>query len=203
MSPHTDDAELGCGGTMARLLEEGKDVFVAAFSTARQSLPAGADPNTLKDEFFESMQLLGIPRDNLYIYDYEVRKFSYFRQEVLEDLVKLRRYINPDVVLLPSGSDVHQDHRVLHDEGLRAFKTLTVLGYELPWNNITFSAEAFVTLAERHVAAKWRALQMYRSQFELQRNYFSLDFIKGLARVRGVQVGELYAEAFEVVRMKW
>ena len=39
LAPHTDDAELGCGGTIARFLEEGKKIYVAAFSTARASLP--------------------------------------------------------------------------------------------------------------------------------------------------------------------
>jgi len=41
LAPHTDDAELGCGGTIARLLTDGADVFVAAFSTAEESLPPG------------------------------------------------------------------------------------------------------------------------------------------------------------------
>jgi hypothetical protein len=51
--------------------------------------------------------------------------------------------------------------------------------------------------------AKWDALQEYKSQFELARPYFSWEFIEGLARVRGVQVKSTYAEAFEVMRLKW
>jgi hypothetical protein len=51
--------------------------------------------------------------------------------------------------------------------------------------------------------AKWEALQAYKSQFELGRPYFSREFIEGLARVRGVQVKSPYAEAFEVMRLKW
>ena len=49
LAPHTDDAELGCGGTIARFLEEGKKMYVAAFSTARASLPEGANPDQLRD----------------------------------------------------------------------------------------------------------------------------------------------------------
>jgi LmbE family N-acetylglucosaminyl deacetylase len=203
LAPHTDDAELGCGGTIARLLTDGADVFVAAFSTAEESLPPGAKPNRLRDEFLAAMQTLGIPHDNALVFEYPVRRLSYYRQELLEELVKLRKQIDPNMVFLPSSSDLHQDHQVLNAEGLRCFKDMTVWGYELPWNNIGFPAQAFVTLEPCDLQAKWEALQAYKSQFELGRPYFSREFIEGLARVRGVQVKSPYAEAFEVMRLKW
>jgi LmbE family N-acetylglucosaminyl deacetylase len=203
LAPHTDDAELGCGGTIARLLREGGEVFVAAFSTAEESLPAGAAPTLLRDEFLSSMQILGIPPDKTFVFGYPVRRLSYHRQELLEELVKLRSQINPGMVFLPSASDLHQDHQVLNIEGLRCFKDMTVWGYELPWNNIGFPSQAFVTLEPCDLQAKWRALQAYKSQFEVGRAYFSREFIEGLARVRGVQVKAPYAEAFEVMRIKW
>ena len=203
LAPHTDDAELGCGGTIARLLREGSDVFVAAFSTAEGSLPPGAAPTRLRDEFLCSMQVLGIPPDKTFVFGYPVRRLSYHRQELLEELVKLRNQVNPNMVFLPSASDLHQDHQILNAEGLRCFKDMTVWGYELPWNNIGFPAQAFVTLEPCDLHAKWEALQAYKSQFELGRPYFSREFIEGLARVRGVQVKAPYAEAFEVMRLKW
>jgi N-acetylglucosamine malate deacetylase 1 len=203
LAPHTDDAELGCGGTIARLLREGEDVFVAAFSTAEESLPPGAAPTRLRDEFQVAMQTLGIPLENILVFGYPVRRLSYYRQELLEELVKLRSQVNPGMVFLPSASDLHQDHQVLNIEGLRCFKDMTVWGYELPWNNIGFPAQAFVTLEPCDLQAKWKALQAYKSQFELARPYFSWEFIEGLARVRGVQVKAPYAEAFEVMRLKW
>ncbi len=203
LAPHTDDAELGCGGSMAKFLENGIEVHVAAFSTARASLPKGSDPDLLRKEFLAAMNHFEIPREHLYIYDYEVRKLNYFRQEVLEELVKLRNSIAPDMVLVPSGSDVHQDHQVLYAEGLRAFKEVTLWGYELPWNHISFSAQAFITLEERHLEKKWEALQLYKSQFEKQRQYFTKEFVYGLAKVRGTQVRSSYAESYEVIRTKW
>lgn len=202
LAPHTDDVELGSGGTIARMLEEGVEVTVAAFSTAQESLPPGARPDTLKSEFFTAMMTLGVPDANVVVYDYPVRKLSYHRQEVLEELVRLRRAVRPDTVLLPAGTDLHQDHQVLYNEGLRAFKDLSVLGYELPWNHIEFPAQAFVQLERRHVDAKLRALQAYASQIELQRPYFTAEFIEGLARVRGVQVKCEFAEAFQVLRIR-
>jgi LmbE family N-acetylglucosaminyl deacetylase len=203
LAPHTDDAELGCGGTIARLLKDGADIFVAAFSTAEESLPPGAAPTRLRDEFLSAMQSLGIPPDKTFVFGYPVRRLSYYRQELLEELVKLRNQVNPNMVFLPSASDLHQDHQVLNAEGLRCFKDMTVWGYELPWNNIGFPAQAFVTLERCDLQMKWEALQAYKSQFELARPYFSWEFIEGLARVRGVQVKAPYAEAFEVMRLKW
>jgi len=202
LAPHTDDAELGCGGTIARLLEEGAQVHVAVFSTAEDSLPVGTRYGTLKDEFYNAMSIMEISSENLTVHDYPVRRLSYHRQEVLESLIELRTRIQPETVLLPAGTDLHQDHQVVNVEGLRAFKDITVWGYELPWNHVEFSANAFVVLDESHLQKKWLALQSYKTQLELSRPYFSWEFVQSLARIRGIQVKTSYAEAFEVIRIR-
>jgi N-acetylglucosamine malate deacetylase 1 len=203
LAPHTDDVELGCGGTIARFLEEGSEIYVAVFSTAEKSVPKGFPKTALRDEFHRAMTLLGIQEDRLKIFDYEVRTLSYHRQEILDELIALRKSIRPDMVFLPSGEDLHQDHQTVFNEGLRAFKEITLWGYELPWNTITFPTRGFVTLEERHIRKKWKALQAYKTQFAAQRPYFTLDYIKGIATVRGIQVKAKYAEAFDTVRTKW
>lgn len=203
LAPHTDDAELGCGATIAKLIEEGVSVYVAVFSTAEQSLPKGFSPGALKREFYASMAILGVPPPNLRVFDFEVRKLSYSRQEVLENIVQMRKEIRPDAVFLPSSYDLHQDHQVIHCEGVRAFKEITLMGYELPWNNINFPAVGFFAVEEKHLALKCKALSVYRTQLSMAKAYFKTEFIKGLACVRGVQVAVPYAEAFEVMRAKW
>lgn len=202
LAPHTDDAELGCGATISRFLADGMDVHVAAFSTAEDSLPPGSYKTTLLDEFLQSMAILGVPEKNCRAYNYPVRRFASHRQEVLDTMIELRRLFKPDVVLGPASSDIHQDHQVIYAEGLRAFKDMTIFGYELPWNQINFRANAFVIVEQRHVDAKWTALRAYVSQLELGRPYFTEDFIKGLARVRGTQVKTDFAEAFELVKIR-
>jgi LmbE family N-acetylglucosaminyl deacetylase len=203
LSPHTDDAELGCGGTIVRLLEHGAEITVAAFSLAKESLPPGSAPDRLRGEFLRAMKTIGIDPQRTVVYDFPVRRFSHQRQELLDELVELRRKVNPDVVFVTSSTDVHQDHQVLHNEALRTFKDNTLWGYELPWNSLRFTPQAFVTLKQDHLDHKWAALQAYESQLELQRPYFSKEFIESLARVRGMQVRAQFAEAFEVVRVKW
>jgi predicted nucleic acid-binding protein len=81
---------------------------------------------------------------------------------------------------------------------LRAFKKCTIFGYEQPWNNITFDTTAFIRLEERHIAKKVEALNCYESQKD--RIYLNEEFIRSLARTRGVQINSRYAEAFEVIR---
>ena len=95
--------------------------------------------------------------------------------------------------------DIHQDHTTVAQEGLRAFKNTTILGYELIWNNLTFNTQCFVKLQQSDIEAKITALKEYHSQGK--RDYLSEDFIYSLAKARGVQAGCEYAEAFEVIRL--
>jgi N-acetylglucosamine malate deacetylase 1 len=199
LAPHTDDGELGVGGSIVKMINAGVEVYYAAFSTAAQSVPAGFPKDILKTEVKSATQKLGIDPSRLIIFDYEVRKLNYSRQEILEDLVKLRNDINPDLVLLPSLADIHQDHSTIAQEGLRAFKQKTILGYELIWNNLTFSTSCFVKLDKSHIQTKCAALREYSSQ--KHRDYLSEEFIFSLAKTRGVQIGSEYAEAFEVIRL--
>jgi len=116
----------------------------------------------------------------------------------LEEMVKLKKDINPDLVFIPSINDLHQDHHTIAMEGLRAFKQRSVISYELPWNNITFRTQAFVKLSEENIKKKVEALKAYESQKD--RFYASEEFIRSLAITRGTQINSKYAEAFEVMR---
>jgi len=198
LAPHTDDGELGAGGTISKLIEEGADVYYFAFSTAETSVPEGFPKDILKTEVMNATTKLGIVKENVIIYNYEVRKLNYARQEILEDLMKRKRDLKPDLVLMPALGDIHQDHSTIAQEGLRAFKNCTILGYELIWNNLTFNTTSFVQLEKKYIQAKCDALREYKSQGS--RDYMSEAFIFSLARTRGVQIGSQYAESFEVVR---
>ena len=198
LAPHTDDGELGCGGSIARFIKEGKKVFYAAFSTAEESVDPEFPNNILETEVKAATKKLGIKRKNLFIYNNEVRKLNYIRQEILEELIKLKKKIDPDIIFMPSINDIHQDHSTVAREGLRAFKDRTILGYELIWNNITFNTSTFIILQHNHVQSKVDALQEYKSQKD--KAYMSQDFVFSLAKSRGVQIGKEYAECFEVIR---
>lgn len=199
LAPHTDDGELGCGGTISKFIEEGKEVHCVAFSIAEDSVPEGFPKDALVHEFTNAMKTLGLKDDYFRTFRYRVRHFTSYRQEILEDIVKLRAEINPDLVFVPSPNDIHQDHQVIASEGLRAFKKISILGYELPWNNIIFETRSFVKLKKSHVEKKIAALKCYHTQ--KHRSYLNEEFIWGLAKTRGTQFESDYAESFEVIRM--
>ena len=200
LSHHTDDVELSAGGTIARFVEEQKDVYVGVFSHAEKSIKGSLPKKILLDESKKSLTLLGVPFSNVHYFDFEVRNFSKDRQEILEDLIRLRDEVQPDLVFLPSTSDVHQEHHPIQMEGLRAFKPFSsIFGYEHPWNNLTFTTDVFINLSQAHVDKKIQALNCYESQRD--KPYFNPDYVTSLTKVRGNQIGVAYAEAFELIRL--
>jgi N-acetylglucosamine malate deacetylase 1 len=198
LAPHTDDGEFGCGGTIVKLIDEGHEVFYAAFSACQQSVLPQFPSDILITEVKEATKILGVKPENLILFDYDVRTFGYHRQAILDDLIKLRAEINPDLIFMPAMNDVHQDHHTIAEEGMRAFKFKSIMSYELPWNNFSFSTSSFVHLDEKYIKTKVDALKAYQSQ--AHRPYSDEDFIRSVARTRGVQIGTRYAEAFEMVR---
>lgn len=199
LGAHPDDGELGCGGTIARLTEEGKEVFYFVFSKCEKSISDEFPKDVLTSEFEKAVEKLGVKKSNTRILDFSVRDFPEFRQDILEELVKIRKEINPDIILLPSSYDIHQDHSVMYQEGIRAFNQRTILGYELPWTNRSFAYSAFMNIDENHLEAKIKSAEEYLSQ--KHRKYMDPDFIKGWARMRGMQSNVKYAEAFEVIQL--
>ena len=199
LGPHTDDGELGCGGLMAKRKAAGHDVKYAVFSSCRRSAPGSLPQDILVSEVRQAAQILGLNvESDLILFDYDVRTFPQFRQNILEDMIQLRADYKPDLVLCPSLNDIHQDHSTVAHEALRAFKKQSILCYEEPWNNIAFSTQAFEALDETHLRIKLEALGAYKSQ--AKRPYFGEQSIRSLAVMRGCQLEGGYAEAFEVVR---
>jgi LmbE family N-acetylglucosaminyl deacetylase len=201
LSPHTDDGELGAGGTISRFLIEGKEVHYFVFSLCESSIPEGLPKDILKKECFNSLKVLGILPERTHVKNYQVRTFPEHRQGILDNLIEFRNHKAPDLVLVPSSHDVHQDHAVIYWEALRAFKRdSSIWGYEHPWNNLTFTTDIFIGLDEEHVEAKIKALKQYKSQQD--HVYMDDKNIRSLMITRGAQINNKpYAEAFELIRL--
>jgi len=201
ISPHTDDAELGCGGSIAKFIKDGHELLWIVFSTAEESLPKGLSNDTLKKEFLCVVKDLGLKEKNYIIFNFKVRNLSEHRQEILDELIKLREKFKPQITIGPSLNDFHQDHQVVAREMVRAFKTTSsIICYELPWNHITFNTQLFIKLERDFIDKKCKILNNYKSQILKEKPYFSGEYIYGLAKIRGVQCYSEYAEAFEVIR---
>ena len=142
---------------------------------------------------------LGIPQKNIKTLRYRVRQFPSYRQDILEDLIKIKNIINPDLVFIPCSFDIHQDHKTIYEEGIRAFKKTSILGYELPWNNLEINTRCYVKLEEVDIINKINAIESYKSQSF--RNYTDKEYIRALAQIRGRQIDLALAESFEVIRL--
>lgn len=198
LAPHPDDMEFGCGGFVSRLIEEGKEIRLVVFSDCAKSLPHGLTAANLIEEQITSARILGLSKENIDFLDFSVRDFPKYRQEILEKLVEYKSNYNPDLVLCPSNDDWHQDHKTVCNESIRAFKSCTILGYELPWNAIDSKINYHVRLSEHNLTKKSKAISCFRSQNF--RPYFSPDLFFSLARLRGTQIRTEYAEGFELIK---
>jgi LmbE family N-acetylglucosaminyl deacetylase len=198
LAPHPDDGEFGAGGSLSRWASEGRTIHYVAFSPCIASLPEGSPMDLLHSELMNATSKLGIDSFNVHLADFPVRKFPAMRQEILEMMVKMNKEMKPDLVLVPNSKDIHQDHHTIYQEGLRAFKHSSIIGYELPWNSLDFKSNFHVRLTKEQVKKKYEAVCEYKSQ--TKRAYHDEAFLEGLARLRGTQVGTEFAEAFELIR---
>lgn len=203
LAPHTDDGEFGAGGSIAKWIEFGHEVYYVAFSFCLIAPGREPDPNHMcssapSSEAKNAMEVLSIPLKNVILLNYPVRNFPAFRQQILDEMIRLRDQIQPDIVVLPSDADTHQDHDVIASEGFRAFKRASIIGYEMVYNNRQFDANLFIPLSQKYLDLKIEAIKCYKSQFG--RIQDTDDFIRSLAIMRGAQIGVKYAEAFSVTR---
>jgi LmbE family N-acetylglucosaminyl deacetylase len=193
IAPHIDDVELGAGATIHHLNKNNQVYYVGL------SLPPLVDSHTLLEEFHESSRILGLDPERVILRNFNPRNLFDARGDILQLFFDLNKDLKPDLVLIPNSQDIHQSHEVVFAEARRAFKYITVLGYELPWNSLDFSMDVFITVDREDVEAKVAAVNAYRTQ--KNRMFFSNDIVGDLARVRGKQIGREYAECFELTRL--
>lgn len=202
LSPNPDAAILGCGATINKMVEQGKNVYCAILSPQVKS----ADATTfsefdLEQELTRAYESLEVPRTNITTSSFEQRIYPEKRQQILDYLVNLQTLVHPDVVFVPSFDDMHQDHLTLAEESFRAFKETSIYSYELPWNRITTVINCYNVVSEKNIAKKTTALQQFTSQLSRGHTYYTPRYIKGLANTRGCAIQYPYAESFEIVRL--
>lgn len=200
LSAHTDDMELGAGATVQMLIDSGVSVKSIVFSDCKESVDtAQFSSDVLRKECEAAASHMGI--DDLTVLEFPVRNFPECRQAILELIYKERKDVSFDLVFTPWTGDLHQDHRVVAEETLRAFmKTqATVLGYEILGNCPGFSPQTLVPISEQRVKRKIATLHKYESQV-VRRGYFKDNAIKGQMAYYGALVNSAYAEGFVVYK---
>jgi LmbE family N-acetylglucosaminyl deacetylase len=202
LAPHADDLELGCGGTVARLVGEGHDIYQLCFSLAPKDISEPYDEPQRLGELLESFRVLHGTRLRVStVATFFHRDFGRVRQEILDEIIKEKKEIEPDMVILPCANDRHQDHQVIYAEGVRGLKGLkgvkTILGYDTPWNHM-INGNFFVPLTKGDVEKKIEAIACYESV--KHKPYADPEFLWAWARFRGLQAGCEFAEVHELIR---
>tara|TARA_R110001632_G_scaffold28927_2_gene77004 strand:+ start:27587 stop:28204 length:618 start_codon:yes stop_codon:yes gene_type:complete len=193
IAPHLDDIELGLGATIHKLSEDNTIHYLGL------SMPPLVEKEIFMQEFWDSCKHLKLSKKRMVLKDYNPRDLFKDRMDILQLFYDTNKAIKPDIVFVPNSKDIHQSHQVTYQEARRAFKYSTILGYELPWNSMSFDMDVFIEVSKENIEAKQESINSFKSQKE--RTFFSNDIITDLARLRGKQIGKEFAECFELTRI--
>ncbi|HWS24561.1 MAG TPA: PIG-L family deacetylase [Anaerolineales bacterium] len=194
LGAHPDDIELGAGAFLHHILPENEVLCVTL--SDNQMNPA---LKNIVNEHFASFEKLGLRKDNVIVEKFETRKFPEQRQEVLEYLLKLRREYKPDLILTHTRSDVHQDHNVITEESLRAYRGTTVLGFDVVRSSYGFFPHFLVGVTEADVEAKLAALAEYKTYHD--KYYFDPALLRATMIRHGALAEKPFAEGFDILRI--
>jgi LmbE family N-acetylglucosaminyl deacetylase len=194
LGAHPDDIELGCGALLAHIA--GKAELLCVTLSDNQNNPK---LKSLVDEHYASMAILGVPRERVLVKSFETRNFPRDRQEILEYLYELSREHRPDLVFVHSSADIHQDHRVVTEEALRAFRGVSVLGFDVFRSSYGFFPHFLVEVEEQDVERKLNALAAYETYAD--KYYFDPEVMRATLVRNGALAERPYAEGFDILRI--
>jgi LmbE family N-acetylglucosaminyl deacetylase len=189
LGAHSDDLEIGCGGTIMRLLAE-RDVRV-------RWVVFGCVGKRSEEARRSAEALLGAARDKqVELHGFRDGFFPYAGKEIKEVFEALKGQVSPDLILTHTRKDLHQDHRLVNELTWNTFRNHLILEYEIPkYDGDMGSPNFFVRLDDALLQRKIRHLMDF---FATQRDkrWFDEETFRGLLRLRGVEAGVRYAEAF-------
>lgn len=194
LGAHPDDIELGCGALIHNV--GGKSEMLCVTLSDNQKNPL---LKNVVEEHYRSMAELGVPRESVVLRDFTTRLFHDSRQEILEYFLKLRKEFKPDIIFVHSRQDIHQDHNTMTDEALRAFRGITVLGFDVVRSSYNFFPHFLVEVSEEDANAKVRALAQYETYAD--KYYFQPELLKATMIRHGTLAERPFAEGFDILRI--
>jgi LmbE family N-acetylglucosaminyl deacetylase len=194
LGAHPDDIELGCGALLNHISKQ-TDVLCVTLSDNQKN----PDLQNVKNEHFESMAVLGVSEEKIILGPFTTRIFQDSRQDILEYFLKLRREFQPDLIFVHSKQDVHQDHLTMTDEALRAFRGITVLGFDVVRSSYGFFPHFLVEVSEEDVNKKIEALSCYETYRD--KYYFNSELTRAIMIRHGALAERRFAEGFDILRI--
>jgi len=194
LGAHPDDIELGCGALLHHIVKQ-TDVLCVTLSDNQKN----SELQNVKVEHYEAMAVLGVPKKKIILGPFITRVFPDSRQEILEYFLKLRKDFKPDLIFVHSKQDVHQDHNTMTDEALRAFRGITVLGFDVVRSSHGFFPHFLVEVTEEDVNKKIEALSKYETYRD--RYYFNSELTRSIMVRHGALAERPFAEGFDILRI--
>jgi LmbE family N-acetylglucosaminyl deacetylase len=192
LGAHSDDIEIGCGGTILRLLSECDDVevhWVVLGSSGKRNGEAKESANKFLSDAIKKKIVIGNFKDGF---------FPYIGEEIKNFFEKLKKRVSPDIIFTHYRHDLHQDHRIISELTWNTFRDHLILEYEIPkYDGDLGSPNVFVHLEEMICQRKIDTiLRCFESQ--RGRHWFTADTFQSLMRLRGIECNSSsrYAEAF-------
>jgi LmbE family N-acetylglucosaminyl deacetylase len=192
LGAHPDDIEIGCGGTILRLIEEvpGAQFYWAVFS---------GDEERGK-EAYESAKvfLKKVKAKKIDVQDFRESYFPFIGAKIKDYFEKLKNIFSPDIVFTHYANDAHQDHRLISNLTWNTFRHHFILEYEVPkYDGDLGTPNLYVHLNESDVRRKAKYIfDIFRTQKE--KEWFTEETFRSILRIRGVESNSpsKYAEAF-------
>ena len=215
ISPHADDEILGCGGFISKYSKKNYYINVLILTNANKGAPEIYSTEEIKNiriEAKKANKLIGTKKiffENLPA----VNLNNYPIYKITNIIDKYIKQINPEIILIPSANDIHDDHKIIFKASKISIRPnkksslKTILSYEVlsetEWNEDgkLFNPNYFVRLKKKDINNKVKAFMNYKSQVKKFPHPRSKEAIINLSRVRGSQVFEEYAEAFKVEKI--
>ena len=211
-APHADDEILGVGGTIAKYIDEGHEVFICVITSGHPSMFKEELLSSLRKEAIAAHKYLGI-RETIFL-DFpavmlnEVPKFQINQkiQEIIGNII-------PNVVYIPHFGDMHNDHTIVSQacmvalrpinnhkvEEVYSYETLSETEWNLPHSSNTFLPNTYVNIS-KYINKKITAIEYFNTQIKDFPHPRSSKAIISLANLRGSTIGVEAAEAFSLIR---
>ena len=195
ISPHPDDAEFGCGGSLIKYARKKHNVFLLVLTDGSY----GASPNIRKKEQEKAAQFIGLKE--LFWCGYRDTELICNRELILK-IDKVIEKTKPDIVYLNFWADIHQDHRAAAQASISATRYIKeVLFYEVP-STQHFEPDVFIDIGDV-LSDKLKLLRLHASQVKRTRveGLTILESARSCANFRGFQGRVKFAEGFKAVRI--
>lgn len=191
---HPDDIEIGCGALISHISNKTEIKCVTLSDNQKNPLL-----RNVISEHFRSMDILGVKKENIIVGQFETRRFPQLRQEILEFLIALNHDFHPEIVFVHTKADIHQDHATVTEEGLRAFRGTTVLGFDVIRSSYGFFPNFLVEVDESDVRNKIAALSEYHTYDS--KYYFDPEITRATLIRHGALAERKFAEGFDILRI--